>query len=208
VLFLPFRRWVETAECKASALAAELSRANIPYEVVCEESFDLSKFEQGRRLALLVESLSVLTPPEQAEVDRFRSRGHAVVAADEPDWLAKLREAIAAPSLVVDGPPTVRAVAWDQPGRTIVHLLNLNVVKLTSFEDRVTPATDVKLTAWVPSTGVERVAIHTADAEGTSGAATFASRPADGGSVVEFAVPRLAVSAIAVIERPSPTPTP
>ena len=39
VLFLPFRRWVDTEQCAASHLAAELTKANIQYIVVSEDEF-------------------------------------------------------------------------------------------------------------------------------------------------------------------------
>src|SRR3989442_58304 len=37
VLFLPFRKWLESGECRASRLAGELSRANVAYGVICED---------------------------------------------------------------------------------------------------------------------------------------------------------------------------
>ena len=33
LLFLPFRRWLETDKCAASTLAAALTKANIQYQV-------------------------------------------------------------------------------------------------------------------------------------------------------------------------------
>ena len=57
VLFLPFRRWVETDQCAATSLATALSQANFQYEVLSEDAFNLSP-SGGHRSVFLVESLS------------------------------------------------------------------------------------------------------------------------------------------------------
>ncbi|MEX2167687.1 MAG: glycoside hydrolase family 66 protein [Pirellulales bacterium] len=199
VLFLPFRRWVETEVCTASNLATALSQANVQYEVFSEEDFKLSP-RGGRIPVLLVESLSVLTPAEAAEVEAFRQQGGRVITADAPDWLEQVRAAVARPSLTVAGPSTVRAVMRDQPKRTILHLLNLNVERLSSFEDKVTPATDIKLTVRVPLKSVREVKLLTADENETTGTLEFDRQQDGDGSLVTLTVPRLDVSAMVVIE--------
>ena len=98
------------------------------------------------------------------------------------------------------GPASVRAVVRDQPARTIVHLLNLNVERLSSFEDKVNPATDLSLTVRVPFQNVRAVSIHTADEGGTSGPLKFTSQPDGDGARVQLAIPRLDIGAIVVLE--------
>ena len=51
VLFLPCRGWIGSDACKASALAAELSRANLQYEVVCEDDFPPAAAGKGKSFA-------------------------------------------------------------------------------------------------------------------------------------------------------------
>ena len=199
LLFLPFRRWVETEVCTASSLAAALSQANVQYEVFSEEDFMLSP-RDGRLPVLLVESLAVLTPAEAAEVEKFRQEGGRVIAADDPDWLQQVQAAVEQPSLSMQGASNVRAVMRDQPKRTIIHLLNLNVERLSSFEDKVTPATDIGLTMRVPLKNVRAVKLLTADENETAGPLKF-DRQRDGdGSLVTMTVPRLDVNAILVVE--------
>ena len=184
-LFLPFRRWLEGDRCVPSELAAELVRRNIPFEVVSEEGFGADQLAPAR--VLLVESLSVLTPAESAAARAFESRGGKVVADDETgasrpaldddSWISRLTAALGAPSLTVDGPATVRAYAHDQPDRTIVHLLNLNVRRLSSFEDAVTPTGEVRVKVRVPFAKVRSVTSHTADERTAKGRLNFVSRP-------------------------------
>jgi hypothetical protein len=142
----------------------------------------------------------VLTEAETTEVKKFRDAGGQIVTADAPDWQDKLKRVIASPSLKLIAPSTVRAVVRDQPGRTMIHLLNLNVERLSSFEDQVDPATKIRLTARVPINNVREVASHTADEYGTSGPVEFESQPEGDGSLLTITVPRLEINAIVVIE--------
>jgi hypothetical protein len=200
VLFLPFRRWVEVEQCAVSGLAAALSAANLQYEVVSEDGFELLA-KNDRPPVLLVESFAVLTPSEKTAIDEFEQNGGRVVAADNIGWLKLLQESVDSQSLKLQAPPTVRAVVRDQPNRTIVHLLNLNVQRLSSFEDKVTHASEIELTVRVPFTTVRDVTIFTADEHGTSGPAKFTTRQEGDDIFVEFTVPRLDVSAIIVIDK-------
>ena len=59
LLFLPFRRWLETADCQAWRTALALSRANIQFDVVSEEHL-ADRLRGARRTVLLMESPAVL----------------------------------------------------------------------------------------------------------------------------------------------------
>jgi hypothetical protein len=197
-VYLPFQRWLKTDQCAASSLTATLTKENIQYRVVSEEGLD-SFAKQKSRPLLLVESRSVFTSREQPAVATIEKQSSEIIAAEGPDWLQQLRRKILKPSLTVTGAPNVRAVVHDQDGRTIVHLYNLNVQRLSSFQDKVTPAKDVGLSVTTPA-GVRSVRILTADAGATSGPLKFQASGAGSGSVVETKIPRLDVSAIVVIE--------
>jgi hypothetical protein len=198
VLYLPFQRWVKTDKCAASALAAALTKENFQYRVISEDDLD-SFAKQKSRPALLVESRKIFTFREQPAVAAAEKQGPGIVTADQPDWLQQLRRKIIKPSVTVTGPPNIRAVVHDQDGRTIVHLYNLNVQRLSSFEDKVTPAMDIGLSIKTPA-AARSVSIRTADASGTSGPLKFQGVPAGDGMLVSTKIPRLDVSAIILIE--------
>ena len=104
------------------------------------------------------------------------------------------------PSLKIDGPATVRAVVRDQPKRRIVHLLNLNVQRLSSFEDKVTPARDVRLQVRLPFPTFKTVKALSADPEASQGLIPYKLVRDKKGALLEITVPRLVVSTILVIE--------
>jgi hypothetical protein len=199
ILFLPFRRWVETDQCPAVALAAALTAANVQYEVVSEDSLSPAALDDPRQV-LLVESQAVLTPAERAAVDAFQESGGRVVAADDVRWLARLTEAVRPASLSLSAPPSVRAVMYNQPLRAVIHLYNLNIERLSSFEDKVTAAANIRLTAGVPFPYIRSVGVHSADAGTFTGPLKFISTIDGADTVVEFTLPQLETSAIIVID--------
>jgi hypothetical protein len=203
-LFLPFDRWTETDVCTASNLAAALTKANIQYKVFDEHALDAPGYT--RRPVLLTESRAMLTESGVSWNTNLEKEGFTILEANTPDWLASLQKAIGRPSITIDGPPGVRAVVHDQappgkvvPARSIVHLYNLNVQRLSSFDDKITPAEDIKITVVTPFQKITTVRLDSADPAGAK-VLPFTEKEVDGGSVVNFTVPRLDVSAIAVVE--------
>ena len=218
VLFLPFRQWVETERCGASPLAAALTRANVQYDVICEDDlqtgvearFLTKKWRIGggnstpqgllRTKILVAESLSVFNPAEIKFIEKFIATGGTVITGDAPDWLKSLQTAMGQPSVVIEGPTAVRAFVRDQKTRTVVHLLNLNVERLSSSEDKVNAATNVRVMCSVPFHRVRSVRALTADANTTQGELPFTTRKADGKTVVETTVSNFEIAALLVIE--------
>jgi hypothetical protein len=114
--------------------------------------------------------------------------------------MEELNGVLAKRVITVEGPATVRAVVRQQGAKTIVHLLNLDVQRISSFEDRVKPATQVRIRVRCGKAQPTKVRVRSADDHGTRGAVPMAVT-ADGGEfVAELTVPRVEVSAIVVIE--------
>ncbi len=208
VLFLPFRKWLETGNCAASHLAAELSRQIIPYKVICEDelaAFLLQKEESKRNQesnparVLVAESPTVFAPQEVPQVDVFRANGGILVTSDKKNWLEQIRHANGELLLDVSAPPSLRARVFDEPHRTVVHLLNLNVQRLSSFADKVTPATNVHIRLRVPFTKIRSVRAISADLDATSGPVAFSRNPS-AKTWIEADLPRVDLSTLIVIE--------
>lgn len=199
VLFLPMRRWVKTDVCAASKFAAALTAANVQYRVVAEDGL-ASALANKDRPVLVAESMAIFLPEQKQTVEEYEKGGARLVAADAPDWLAKARAAIKAPSIKIEGPPTVRAVVQDQPGRTIVQLYNLNVHRISSFADRVEPVENLKLEVSVPFKAGS-VTLKTADDNETAGPLAFTSSGDDAKGIVSITAPQLYISAIITVEK-------
>jgi hypothetical protein len=197
VLFLPFRKWVVTGTCQASSIAAELARANIQFEVVAENTFSPAALRGAKVLVAGAES--DFEPGEVAVVQRFAGAGGALVTANHPEWLALVRQSVGKASVSVSA-PVIRAIVRDQDGRTMVHLLNLNVQRLSSFQDKVTPAKEVRVEVTVPSRTVRSVTALTADDAATKGKLEFTTESGKEQSQVKFVLPEVEVATIVVVE--------
>lgn len=213
ILFLPFRQWLRSKRCIASELAARLTAANLQYMVVSEDDFVATLTPRANAAAsgvrtaaglavkqiCLAESRAVLTLEEKAAVEQFEAAGGLVLYADESDWMKDLDTRLNR-SLELTAPPTVRAVVRDQKDRTIIHLYNLAIERLSSFEDKLTPAADITLRLRVPFSKVRSVKAFSADTESTRGDLKFATDPITADVVVEMKIPRLQISTIVAIE--------
>jgi hypothetical protein len=199
LLFLPFQRWQETTECRALQLSRDLDEANVQFTVASED--DLAKALAAKpRPVVVIESPSVLTPIESNLLETYKAAGGKVVAAQGDHWLATLRSAAHRSVEIVHAPPTLRAVMSDQRNKTIVHLLNLNIQRQSSFQDRVNPATAVRLRIRVPFAPVHSATALSADPEATHERCSFTTTAENGDTVVEIAVPRVDISTVLVIE--------
>jgi hypothetical protein len=218
VLFLPFRNWLTTADCRASRMAADLSRANLQFEVICEDGLRAPtrlrgpggtfSMEAAPTLPEALRGARLLLAPAQADFTRrerevlaaFTRAGGSTLTAEKTDWLSQVQAAVGEPAVVLEGPPSVRAVVRDQAHRTVVHLLNLNVQRLSSFEDKVSPVANLGLRLRVPISKVRSVRALTADGRGTSGPLPFAVTSKGGENLVRLALPRLEIAAMLVVE--------
>lgn len=204
LVFLPFRRWVETDKCAASQLAAALTRANVQYAVICEDHLATPRRAAANlrdAKVILAESPTVLNANEQKTLEKFRRQGGRLVGADTANWLEAVNSGIGTPSVSVTGPENLRAIVLDQPRRTVVHVLNLNVQRLSSFADTVNPASDVRLKVRVPFARPRAVRALTADANASVGALAFETTRDGQRSVVQFTLPRVEIATMAVIEK-------
>ncbi len=199
-LFLPFRRWLETEHCTASDLAAPLTKANIQYRTICEDDFKLPELTEKTKV-LVVESLAILTSEEKAVAAEFENSGGRIVTANKTDWLDQVRSVVGKPTITLDGPPTVRAVVHDQPTRTIIHLYNLNIRRVSSFDDHVTPAENVTLHAYVPFADPRNIRIESADPETSQQVANVSVIKEPTGTIANFTVPRLQINALVIVEK-------
>lgn len=197
-VYLPFSRWLETTQCQPLDLCRELSRKNLQFIVLDEDSLAQVLEPQAAKV-LLVESTETLGPKQKETVDRFTAAGGRVIWSGKKDWLKDLQSAVARPVIVIDGQATLRAVAATKDHKTIVHLLNLNIARVSSIEDRVTPAADVKVRIRCGFKAPHSIEALTADEGATRGNIPFKVRPNDG-DTVEITLPSLHVSTILVIQ--------
>lgn len=201
LLFLPTDGWLDSDVCSASQLATALSRQNIQYRVATEH--DLSallrqtpRLPRRQRPVLVVEP--TLAMNHRTLIENLERRSGAVIYEGASNIVVRLHPVLQ-PTARLIAPSSVRMVVRDQPGRTLVHLYNLGIERLSSFEDRVHPVSDLKLQIWVPFKSPRSVRALSADAQATSGELPFQSDPTRDGSWIKLDLARLEISSILVI---------
>jgi hypothetical protein len=196
IIFLPFRQWTQTAVCHPLQWANALSAANIPFRVICEEDLVRTLAEEPSAV-LLAQSPSVLLETERSV---FAGKVVWVDENGKKDWLARLKKTIGQPSLMLKGPSTIRVAVSDLSGKTIVHLLNLDVRRVSSYDDTIRPVDNVDITLHVPLATVHGVTANTADSDASSGPIHFTSTADSHGSEVRFTIPKAVLSTILIVE--------
>jgi len=199
LLLLPFQNWVNTKECRATFLARELRRRNLQFEVASEDDF-AAKLAGAR--VLVAENAEALSPGRRDRARIFTNMGGALILGDKSDWADRVRAALNPPAVVLEAPDTVRAVVRDTPTETLVFLYNLNIERLSSFEDRVTPAENLRVTVTVPFNAVGAVTASSPDPGAFNGPLSHtAEATPEGGQRVSLTLPRLDTGALLVIAR-------
>ncbi len=168
--------------------------------MVCEDDLEKALAATNAPRALIVESAEILNEAEKAVIEKYKAAGGQVIWSQSPTWFKDFPVAAKTPTVVMDGQPTTRVIVRDQGKKTIVHILNLNVERLSSFTDRVKPATDVHFSLHCAGEAPRSVTALSADPDATRGAIQFTTRTGKEGSEIELMIPRVTLSTILVIE--------
>ncbi|HUW59755.1 MAG TPA: prolyl oligopeptidase family serine peptidase [Candidatus Bathyarchaeia archaeon] len=188
-VFLPFRRWTETDKCAVSDIAGELTRRNVQYAVFCEDDFSLPELQEAP--VLVVEEPSVLNEQENNVLSQYVSGGGKVVFAANDGWTSSIN-----PSLVIKNAPHVHGIVRDAQNATTVFLYNLNIRRISSFEDAVTPADHLQLEIKIPWKHVANVTLSTADEDKSETSIPFSLS----GDTLSIEIPTLHISALLQIK--------
>lgn len=201
LLYLPADGWLDSDVCPASQLAAALSRQNVQYRVVTEHDLP-AVLRQAPRLPRRQRPVLVTEPAlamnHRRLMEDLERRGSAVIQEGASNIVVRLNTVLQ-PTARLIAPQGMRMVVRDQPSRTLVHLYNLGIERLSSFEDRVHPVSDLKLQVWVPFKSPRSVRALSADPRATSGELRFQSDPTAGGSWIKLDLAQLEISTILVI---------
>lgn len=194
VFYMPIEKWPSLSDTELINCVSVLENQNIQFAAACEDN--IADYRKQNPLPMVV----ALGTRDDSHLAPFRT-SHGVVLSTKEDknWIGDMLKAIQYP-LTVKGPASVRVVVRDQPDRTIVHVLNLNVRRISSFEDKVTPASGIAVKVHVPMKRVRSVDALTADESATQGKIKFAAAEAQTGSEVSFQLPDVEISTIIVIQ--------
>lgn len=194
VFYFPFEKWPTLSDTELINCVSIFEKQNIQFVAACEDNIDELLRAKHKPVVF------ALGTKNDPHLNGFRARGGLVFSNHEDkNWIGDLQKVLTK-SVIIDAPPSVRVVVHDQPKRTIVHLLNLDVQRISSFEDKVTPVSGISLKVQVPMRKVHTVEAMSVDTYVTHGKIEFSSQKDADGSQVSFNVSNLGISTIVVIE--------
>lgn len=194
VFYFPFEKWPTLSDSELINCVSIFEKQNIQFVAACEDTID--ELLKAKRKPIVF----ALGSKDDPHLNEFRAHGGLVFSNHEDkNWIGDLQKVLSK-SVTIDAPPSVRVVVHDQPKRTIVHLVNLNVQRVSSFEDKVTPVSGIALKVQVPMKKVRSVQAMSVDTYVTHGNIEFSSQKNANGSEVSFNVQNLGISTIVVIE--------
>ncbi len=181
--------YVISNQCPMLILAQQLAAANIPFRFV--DRLDVHRLLSRTSWKAVITDIpgDVLVP-----------RGSAKIPASNPDWLTEVKALDVMPVSLIDGPSTIRTIVRQKGDTTIVHVLNLNVERLSSFEDKVTPATNLHLRIRYRAKASTTIKALTADADATHDVVPFTKGVKDDTEVIELTLPRVDISTLLIIQ--------
>jgi hypothetical protein len=170
-------------------VAQQLAAANIPFRVM---NYDDPKPTFAGKPYKVVITENPADVPVPA--------GTVKIAASNPGWLTKVKALDVTPVSIIEGPSTIRTIVRQKGDATIVHVLNLNMRRLSSFEDKVTPATNLKLRIRYRARASTTIKAFSADANATHETIPF--NPGVKGDVnyVDLTLPRVDVSTLLIVQ--------
>jgi hypothetical protein len=207
VVYLPFNRWVDTAKDPVLNACRSLSRSNVQYTVVCEDQLpklnrSADEFLSRKSARIIIVSADDDLSQKERQVFRDFTGGYdRVIAAKSADWLQTLYRQVQTPILRLDGQPYLRGKVFEKSGRTIVHLLNLNVRKKSSFDDEVFPATNIHIDLKLGKGRIRSAHIISADSHATVGKVPFEIVQREGNQILRLSIPRIDISSILEVEQ-------
>jgi hypothetical protein len=149
----------------------------------------------GRDLpdALCIQELSAYAGDEGPNLCRAGTAGF-------PMDLRPLNKVLDPPSVVLDGPPGLRAVVRrTHAGELLLHLYNLNVTRQDSYHDRVEPVQNLRVGWCLPpgEAARDRLRLLSPDEGATTGSLACTATQLNGRVRLEFVIPKLTIWTIA-----------
>lgn len=163
LLYFPFEQWIKQNDCIELNIARQLTQSNIPYAVASEENFE--KYFPSASI-VLASTPSFMLPSQSISIsDLCQKNNITFIDASKTTFLSELQKHLLYPSLTITPNETVRGVIKETPDIVYILLYNLNVERLSSYEDKIQPARDLSISVNISNPSVEKIIFSTPDEE-------------------------------------------
>lgn len=195
-LIWPYDNWLQRDDCPTAALARSLSASDMQYDVVTEDDLTAAKLSQYRYAIRAVEE-APQKPQTQKLLSHFSKSGGRTIVLVQSGEPAGPRDGYGAGfrfPVTVSNSFGVRASVRRSKACLLLHLYNLNVVRIDDYNDKVEPADKVTVSWLLPKgtnlTGLKLQCL-TPDTEGYAGNLPYTKAKEGDRTRIDFTVPSL-----------------
>ncbi|MCX8065513.1 MAG: putative glycoside hydrolase family 15 protein [Candidatus Hydrogenedentes bacterium] len=159
MIYLPFEEWINQQECIELAITRELTKANIPHIVISEENFHTYFSESN---LLIASNPNYIPPKTHLPISVLCSQNNKTfIDGSKKSFLTELKERLPNPSLMLTPNEPLRGVVRTTRDKIYLLLYNLNIERISSYEDKVEPVKDICIHLKIPTAEVAKVTLYT-----------------------------------------------
>ncbi|MGC8737188.1 MAG: hypothetical protein ACP5UA_00920 [Candidatus Hydrogenedens sp.] len=163
LLYFPFEEWIKHEDCKELNIAKRLTQLNVLYIVASESNFE--KYFSEANIILASEP-GYIPPSCSISISELcKSSNKVFIDAGQSSFLKELYLHLPLPFLKITGNGVVRGVVRESPDAIFVLLYNLNIERISSYEDKVIPAQDISISVQVSNPSIGKVLLSTPEKE-------------------------------------------
>jgi len=163
LLYFPFDEWIEHEDCKELNIAKQLTQANILYAVASEDNIE--KYFSVANIILASEPGLILPSHSKSIFELCKRHNKTFIDTSSHTFLTELYSHLPHPSLKITGDEMIRGVIRETAETIFVLLYNLNIERISSYEDKVVPARDISISIRVSNSPIGKVLLSTPEKE-------------------------------------------
>lgn len=163
LLYLPFEQWIKQQECKELQIARKLTQSNILYTVASEENFN-DYFPHAS--IILATDPTYIIPSHSISISELCQKNNKVfINASDDSYMRELQTYLSNPSLKLTPSESLRGVIKETAEVTYLLLYNLNIERISSYEDQIHPANNINVSVKILRNMIKKVVVSTPEEE-------------------------------------------
>lgn len=161
MLYFPFEEWINHPECRDLEIARILTKENIPYIVASEGNFN-NHFPKTK--IIISTNPNAIPPQFTLPLSELCAKNNKVfIDASNNSFLASLKNCLPEPSLKLNPNNGLRAVIKEKQDKIFILIYNLNIERISTYEDKVTPAKNIHISIKITQPEIEKILVLTPD---------------------------------------------
>jgi len=197
LLYFPFEEWSKHEDCKELNIVKRLNQSNILYAVASEDNFK----EYFSGVNIILASEPEFTPPSYSiSIAELCQKSNKIfIDASRPNFQTELNTYLLHPSLKISGNEMVRGTILETHDTVFILLYNLNIERISSYEDKVIPARDIPISVRISNPSIGKILLSTPEREQDI-ADYEITKLGDTDAYLTFHIPELPLAGIVIIK--------